>query len=103
MIDLLKTNVVILNIPLYIPEFIDEQDNIHVVQLESGIFQMHAKNTYLDVLEVMKFCMTRGDEDTTRRTAENHKVMNVKIKAELETNGIIKTFCQYTSVGHPQG
>ena len=88
-VDLSKSTAVTLNIPSDIPQFIDNQDNLHVVRPESGIFQRHAKKTNLDVLKVMQFCMMKGDEDTTRRTAKKHRVMNFGIKVELESDGVV--------------
>ena len=79
------SNSVSVNIPSDIPEFIDQLDNVHVVRPGSGTFERHAEKTNLDVLEVMKLCMTMGDQDSARRTADFHRVMNFGIKPELET------------------
>ena len=66
-------------------QYIDPLDRLHVVRPNSSLFTQYANSTNCDAIEVLRFCMRVGEVDETRRDPNMHRVMNIGVKAEIQS------------------
>ena len=66
-------------------QYNDPLDHLQVIRPSSPIFSKFMDSTKGNVMELLRFCMSEGEVDNSRRNPKMHRVMSIGVKAEIQS------------------